>query len=115
MHGWRHVSEAARSRLIELEAGEALRVSLELNNPATGVAVQLQTADDYHMIGWAPRYLVEDLVRAITCAPADLSATVERINLPPAPANQRMLVSFEGKLPTAVEPMSSPDFQPLAA
>ena len=33
-------------------------VGLELNNPATTLAVQIQTTD-YHMIGWAPRYLLE--------------------------------------------------------
>ena len=35
LHGWRHVSEPARQRLLELQGGEMLRVVLELNNPAT--------------------------------------------------------------------------------
>lgn len=90
-------------------------MALELNNPATGIAVQLQTADTYHMLGWSPRYLVEDLVQAIATAPSEIAATIQQINRPPAPANQRALVSLEGKLPAGVKPMTSEDFQPLAA
>lgn len=115
LHGWRHVSEAAQLCLNELESGAALQVALELNNPATGIAVQLQTADTYHMLGWSPRYLVEDLVQAIATAPSEIAATIQQINRPPAPANQRALVSLEGKLPAGVKPMTSEDFQPLAA
>ena len=54
LHGLRHVSAAARQRAEELTDGEALQVAIEVNNPATGYAVQLQTAD-CHLIGWAPR------------------------------------------------------------
>lgn len=114
IHGWRYMQEAAQHRLHRLAPDEPLRVALELNNPATGLAVQLQT-DDYCMIGWSPRYLVEDLVHAISCAPAKLDAIVQRVNPPPAPANQRVLVALSGSLPEEVEPMSSKDFQPLAA
>ena len=58
LHGWRHVNEHAQQRLMQLKAGDSLRVALELNNPATATAVQLETTEDYHMVGWAPRYLV---------------------------------------------------------
>ena len=61
LHGWRHVSDTAIKRIESLHPNEDLYVTLELTNPATGVAVQIQTTD-YHMIGWAPRYLVYDLV-----------------------------------------------------
>ena len=60
VHGLRHVSQAARERAERLSQGEELQVAIEVNNPATRHAVQIQTTD-YHLIGWAPRYLVDDL------------------------------------------------------
>ncbi len=113
LHGWRHVNAPSQERLNSLEPGEALRVALELNNPATGTAVQLETADDYFMVGWAPRYLVGDLLVAMAEGPRELQARVVRINPPPAPHNQRVLVEFEGKFKEGYEPMSREEFRPL--
>lgn len=115
LHGWRYVSDAARKHLLALTAGDPLRLAVELNNPATGLALQLQSAGEYHMLGWAPRYLVADLLHAVAEAPAKLSARVVRVNPPPAPHNQRVLIEFRGELPEGVEPMSSEQFQPLVA
>lgn len=115
LHGWRHVNAAAQDRLAALREGETLRVALEINNPATGAAIQLQTEGDYHMVGWAPRYLIGDMLQALAAGPGRVSATVARLNPPPAPHNQRVLVEMEGSLPAAFEPMSGEDFQPLAA
>src|SRR5882757_1787027 len=83
LHGWRHVNDSAQKKLLTLEAGKTLQVAVELNNPATIHALQLQTPDDYYMIGWAPRYLVQDLFTAISEAPKDICATVVKVN--PAP------------------------------
>lgn len=115
LHGWRYVNEWAKKRLGELEAGEALQVALELNNPATGPAIQLQTQEDYYVLGWAPRYLVLDMLEALAKAPSELSASVLRLNPPPAPYNQRVMIELAGRLPEAFEPMSSEDYQPLLA
>lgn len=57
-------------RAERLQVDELLQVALELNNPAAGAAVQLQSRDDYQMIGWAPRYLVGDLLKAMAEHPA---------------------------------------------
>ncbi|KAA8979319.1 DNA-binding protein [Halospina sp. K52047b] len=113
LHGWRHVSESARAHINELQAGDSLRVAIELNNPATGIALQLQTADDYHMLGWAPRYLVHDLMNAVSEASNDLRAEVARVNPAPVPHNQRVLVQMSGHLPTNYSPMDSEEFIPL--
>jgi len=111
LHGWRHVSETARARLLKLQAGEKLTVAIELTNPATQLAIQLQTAD-YHMIGWAPRYLVRDLARAIAEAPCDYEAKVVHINPVPAPSKQRLLIELRGHWP-GQEPMTADEFEPL--
>ncbi|MGH9426694.1 MAG: DNA-binding protein, partial [Terriglobia bacterium] len=64
LHGWRHISSAAQARLEGLTPGGALQVAVELNNTVTTLALLVLTPDDCQMIGWAPRYLVSDLMRA---------------------------------------------------
>lgn len=113
LHSWQRVSEAAQERIGELKPEDELYVTLELTNPATKLAVQLQTTD-YCMIGWTPRYLVSDLVRAMTEGPNDYTAKVVRVNPMPAPSRQRVLIEMRGRWEKH-EPMSGKDFQPLVA
>jgi hypothetical protein len=113
LHGLRHVSEAARKRADLLQAEESLQVAIEVNNPATGLAVQLQTAD-CHILGWAPRYLVHDLCAAISDHPS-IEAKVTRINRADAPSARRVLVELRGSLPTDVEPMTADEYEVLAS
>lgn len=113
LHGARYIHKAAQERLEALKAGEMLHVTLELTNPATCLALQLQTTD-YLMIGWAPRYLVNDLAKAITNAPNHYEARVVRVNPMPAPSKQRLLVELRGDWPD-FEPMATEEFEPLAA
>lgn len=112
VHGSSHVSEAAQKRLEKLQTGERLNVALELTNPATGLAVQIQTTD-YFMIGWAPHYLVDDLAMAIARAPGKFEAEVVRLNARPAPSRLRLLIGFRGVWPANYSPMSSKQFMPL--
>lgn len=111
LHGLRHLGEKAIERAGRLQVGEELRILVELNNPATRLAVPLLTTD-YQMIGWAPRYLVDDLINCVPQAP-ELSAKVARINAESAPLNQRLLIDYAGRAPKGVQPMSTPDFSPL--
>ncbi len=110
-HGLRHLPEVSRQRVARLTAGEKLRVMIEVNNPATRLAVTLH-AQDYAMVGWAPRYLVDDLVMCIPKAP-EIEASVVKVNRAHAPLNQSLLVEYAGKAPTNHDLMSSPDFTPL--
>lgn len=112
LHGWRHTNPSAEERTNSLIPGEELNISLELTNPVEGLAVQVQTAD-YHMIGWAPRYLVHDLARAMADSPWDYQARVVRINPVPRPSSQRVLIELRSQWNTH-EPMSGEDFEPLA-
>lgn len=111
LHGWQHINEAAQERYSRLEWGEELYVTLELANPATQLAVQIQTKD-YYMIGWTPRYLVNDLATAMVEGPSDYKAKIVRINPQPAPLKQRVLIEMQGCW-NEHEPMSNQDFQPL--
>ena len=111
LHGNRHTNQPAQDKISNLKEGDDLFITLELTNPATRLAVQVQTKD-YHMIGWAPRYLVYDLVKAMTESPTSYRAHVARINPPPAPKSYRILVEMSGCWDEH-EPMSGEDYLPL--
>lgn len=113
LHGWRHASVQAQDRVQRLRDGEPLRVAIEINNPAASTAVQLQSVDGPVVLGWAPRYLVDDLVRACTGSPHSITARVFKLNPAPAPYQQRVLVELQGHFAEAYEPMNGPDFQPV--
>lgn len=115
LHGWRHVNVPSQERVSRLEEGTSLQVAVELNNPATGAAIQLLTADDYFMVGWTPRYLIKDILAAISGGVEDMRAHVVRNNPPPAPHSQRVLVELEGMFQVGYQPMSSEEFLPLVA
>ena len=111
LHGGKHVSTAAQERLDSLEADEELYLALELTNPLGERAVQIQSTD-YHMIGWAPRYLAHDLSVALAGPQGSCRARVVQINPMPVPSEHRVLIEMSGNLGDH-EPMSGPDFQPL--
>jgi len=111
LHGWRHVSQSAQERMQSLKPDEKLYVTIELTNPKSQLAVQIQT-EDYHVIGWSPRYLVSDLVNAIAQAPGDYKAKVVQVNPIPAPSKQRLLIELCGHWPD-YDPMTRDDFAPL--
>jgi hypothetical protein len=113
VHGMRYMPESSQERARGLAPGVPLSVSIQLNNPKTRLAIQLATQDNY-LIGFTPHYLVDDLLKAISEWPA-VNATVLRVNQDDVPANRRVLVQFEGKLPAGVEPMSSDAFQLLSS
>ena len=111
LHGWRYVNPIAQTRLERVAADDRLHVTLELSNPIARVAVQLQTLD-YHVIGWAPRYLVKDLMMAMAESPGTCVAHVVRVNPLPAPSRQRLLIEMAGNWGSH-DPMTDRDFQPL--
>ena len=113
LHGSRYVNTSARERLHRLQPEEKLHVALETTNPATQLAVQIRTTDNY-MIGWTPHYLVDDLKKALDKESNDNETQVQvvRINPQPAPSNQHILIEMRGRW-NKHEPMSSRDFQPL--
>jgi hypothetical protein len=109
LHGLRYVSLSAQARSLQLQPLDHLQLSVELNNPATGTAIQL-TTKDYEFLGWAPRYLVADILKAVEESP-EITAYVVRVNDLGVPPNRRILIELTGKLPPNVEPMSGSDYQ----
>lgn len=112
LHGWRHIHPHGAARILSLQPGEQLGLAIEATNPATGFAIQIQTVDRV-VLGYAPRYLIEDLGQVILQCAGSVSASVSRLNRPPAPPSQRLLVSFEGCWPEGYQPMSGEEFVPI--
>ena len=119
LHGDRHTNPDVEERINDLKSNENLYVGLQLNNPATNLAVQIQT-EDYYMIGWSPRYLARDLAAAMIETTlmeepnTDYRAHVVRVNPRPTPSSHRVLIEFRGYW-DKYEPMSGSDFQPLVS
>lgn len=116
LHGWRFVTERARSRIDRLIRGEELTLSLDENNPVDELAIGIYPQDndekDKVRIGWTPRYLVTDLATVMREDPNALSARVARLNPQPAPSKQRLLIELSGNWGTHT-PMSDPALKQL--
>lgn len=111
LHGGRHVNTDAQERLNQLEVGEELFIALELTNPVTQLAVQIQTSDNY-ILGWAPHYLVGDLVAAMADSPGEYEAKAARIHKETHSPRPTLLVELSSRW-DSYEPMTGPDYQPL--
>ncbi|MGC8732995.1 MAG: hypothetical protein ACP5RC_12180, partial [Halothiobacillaceae bacterium] len=99
-------------RAENLKENEALQVAIELSNPATSYAAQIQTAD-HHLIGWAPRYLANDLLFAL-CEHSTVTATVKRVNRLDAPFARRVIVELCGGVSPSFEPMASDEYRVIS-
>ena len=111
LHGQRYVSQLGQERLSRLAPGEELLIALELTNPATQLAVQIQTRD-HHILGWAPHYLVNDLAISMAEAPGKYEAKVVRVHPQRHTPLPSLLIELRSYW-TAHEPMTGEDYQPL--
>ena len=112
LHGLHHTNNHSLGRIADLVPEERLHVAVELTNPTGYPAVQIQTTPDYYLIGWAPRYFVHDLMMAMAESDGNYEARVVRVNLPPYPSEQRVLIEMRSRWERH-EPMSGPEFEPL--
>jgi hypothetical protein len=128
LHELGYLPRVALDRILKLQPGEDLSIAIqverrkrsrccggpiEATNQATEYAIQLQTRDRL-IIGYAPRYLLNDLFEVISRCSLVSSAQVSRVNPPPAPLGQRVLVVFKGCWPDGYQPMSGEEFRALA-
>ena len=114
VHGTRHLLPSAWQRVSRLRTDEPLRIALEMGNPASGIAVQIQS-DDYVMLGWSPRYLVDDLASVLETNLCEMKATVRQVNGSEIPFERRLLVELSGCFPPEIEPMASAAYLPYSA
>jgi hypothetical protein len=111
-HGLRYLPECSVQRMEQLEVGESLWLAHEFHNPYDNKALTLNTKD-HHILGYYPRYLVEDVFEVLRHDPKLVEVKVAKVNLPPSPLKSRLLCEitysgFEGYVPFAQE-----QYQPL--
>ena len=111
VHGLRHGPDTAQKRVASLGPGDPLFPMLDWCNPQDPQAIALRT-EDRHLIGYVPRYYVGDVLRIPRRA--DIRFTVERMNPPPAPAQQRVLCAVDAPWSHDEAPLSDGDYRPLS-
>jgi len=107
LRGWDYLNTSAQDRIQRLQTDEPLQVAVGLNYPTTGPAVELHAMDDSLMLGWMPRYLTHDVARTVSSGLGHFRARVVRVNQPPSPRSQRVLVELNGVFPAGHEPMKN--------
>ena len=109
-HGTRHMRECARTLIqTHLDAGAPLHAVHDLQNRVDPRALVLRTGD-YCCVGFIPRYLLDDVWKLLENGD-QLSVTVEQINRPPAPVQQRVLCRLSAEARCGFLPCSGEEFQ----
>lgn len=118
-HGLRHFPPSSIERAKELQPGDRLLLVRDFQNEHDRRALLLRTSEqtpgDIHLLGFCPRYLLDDLLRLLEDDPEGARVEVERVNPPPAPVQFRLLCSLTMRWPEGFRPFSGPDYQPIPA
>jgi hypothetical protein len=119
VHGLRHLPESSKERILQLTPEDRLFMCLDFQNPYDRNAVMLRTNDlldnkpDRYIVGYCPRYLKSDILELIMHSIQQTVVKVERVNLPPAPMEYRLLCSLTAPWTDNFNPFSSEEFQPI--
>lgn len=120
-HGLRHMSSCAQERVNSLQSGEKLRLIHDFQNEHDNMGLMLRTNEttpgDYHLVGYCPSYLTDDIFELVARNYQDFSdavcVRVERVNLSPAPIQLRLLCNMTVRWSDGFEPFSSAIYQSL--
>ncbi|MEB3827644.1 HIRAN domain-containing protein [Phormidium sp. CCY1219] len=110
-HGLRYMPSATNHRILQLQVGERLLMMHDAHNEYDRLALMLRT-EDFHLVGYCPRYLLDEIFNLLRQTPQAVTVTVERVNPPPAPLQMRLLCHLTVDW-NEFEPFSSPMYQPL--
>ncbi|MBU7581324.1 MAG: DNA-binding protein [Nostoc sp. TH1S01] len=113
-HGLRHLPTCAIERINQLKTGELLYLANEFQNPYDSRALLLCT-DDHHIVGYCPRYILDDVLQLKDKNPELVKVYVERVNPAPTPLQLRLLCNIIAEWPQDFHPYSSQEYQPIIA
>jgi hypothetical protein len=117
VHGLRHMAPEAVLRVSALGTGERLLAMRDVQNPKDPRAIALRTAEtvenDMYIVGYLPRYLCDDYFQ-LAEEGSYPTITVERVNLPPAPVQFRLLCKAIVNSRTDIELCANPDYQRIS-
>jgi hypothetical protein len=119
VHGLGHATPESIKRAESLERGERLLLMHDFQNPVEPRALSLRTAEtkpgDMYLLGYCPRYLIDDIHKLIREGNDLPVVTVERVNRPPAPIQFRLLCRMTMAWAADFKPFSDYSYQPLQA
>ncbi len=112
VRGIRHLSGAPQA-ISEVRPGDALEPMDEPTNPVNQRAILVSTRTG-HQVGWVPDCLV-DTFHELREHDALVEVTAEHVNPESAPSHMRLLCRLRAPWPDGYEPLTGPDYQPMAA
>ena len=112
VRGIRHLAGAAAA-VDEVQAGDELQLKQQTENPVNERAILISTRTDCE-VGWVPDCLVE-MVHELQEHGAAPTITAEHVNPDTAPPHMRLLCRLQAPWPEGYEPLSGPEYQPIAA
>lgn len=111
-HGLRHLPGCSVDAIEQLPRNTQLYLAHEFQNPYDSKALLLCTRD-HHIVGYCPRYLVQDALSIIKRKPELVHVQVERVNPAPTPLQFRLLCNMTAEWPREFQPFSGQEYQPV--
>jgi hypothetical protein len=96
----------------ELVVGDILYLSHDLCNFDNPQALLLQT-ENHCKLGYCPPYLSQDIFPIFQQYPQQVRVKIDRVNLPPAPLQSRLLCTLTANCGLDFVPFRGEDYQPL--
>jgi len=111
-HGLRYLPKSSLQRIERLQPNDDLLLILDCQNPYDSNAILLRSIDCF-LVGYCPRYLLEDVFTIIKeCGDLPM-VKAERVNLAPAPLQYRLLCNMTACWPDDFRPFETPQYQPI--
>ena len=111
-HGLRHLPSEIQPHIDQLQPNARLYAAHDFQNPYDKKALLLRTEDKY-IVGYCPRYLVNEFFDLLRHDPARLEILVERVNPSPTPSQFRLLCNLTAEWSEGFQPFSGEAYQPL--
>ena len=108
--GLRHLPKSAIERINQLQAGELLYLAHKFYPRG----LLLCTENDW-IVGYCPRYLLEDIFQIISQHRELVRVEVDRLNQPPTPLQFRLLCQITVDCPTDFRPFKGLMYQPVSS
>lgn len=112
IHGLRYMPQCSQDYIANLKTNESLFLVKDCQNKYDNNALLLRT-ENRHNLGYCPRYLTKDIINLLEINPQSVQVVVEKINLPPAPIQLRLLCSLTAPWYDNFNPFSNEIYQPI--
>ena len=112
VRGVRHLAGAPEA-VDQVQAGDVLELEDEPGNPVNPQAVLVSTRTG-RRVGWVPDCLVET-VHELRELDSPVEVVAEHVNPDTSPPHMRLLCRLTAPWPEGYEPLSGPEYQPIAA